>query len=84
MRYGGFYLIYDEMLRQDYGSFISGCAAAVICWPLAYPFDVLRTRAQSIVMKTHWSRDYWTFGRTSDKLFTKSFSQWFPGIGKFI
>lgn len=80
--YGIFYLLYDEMLIQQYSAFTAGVVSALISWPVAYPFDVIRTRLQTTPMKTQWSRDYWTFTRTTNKLFAKEFiSEYFPGLG---
>lgn len=81
MSYGLFYVVYDEMLLQKYPAMVCGMVSAVLSWPLFYPLEVIRTRLQSTPMKTKWSQEFWTFRRGSEQLFTRPFSQWFPGLG---
>lgn len=80
LSYGMFYVIYDEMILQDYSAMFAGMVSAVLSWPIFYPLEVIRTRLQSTPMRTRWSQEFWTFRRKSGMLFEKPFSKWFPGL----
>lgn len=79
--YALFYAVYDPMLSAGYTPCTSGVAAVLACWPLLYPFDVLRTRSQIVQKRTKWSRNYFTFRYFAREMWAQPVRRWFPGLG---
>jgi len=78
--YAIFYLVYDTLLPLGVSPFFCGVAAIWTCWPVFYPFDVMRTRMQTHGQFSSWARKYFTFRYFCRQLFGGPFRRWFPGL----
>jgi len=77
---GMYYVAYDELRTREYNPFVAGCVSAIVGWPWAYPFDVIRTRLQSQPIKNSIDAAYYTFRAESQRMVSQHFTKWFPGL----
>jgi len=72
--YALFYVFYDNLRQKEYNPYFSGMFAAVACWPVFYPFDVLRTRQQTCLQQLK----AWYHFR--ELIVEQPPKKWFPGL----
>lgn len=75
--WGLMYGVYEWGVQRGYSPSLTGALAAVMCWPAAYPFDVLRTKIQ--VMDPKKGLNY-RYIPTFTKFFSRPIPELYAGL----